>query len=369
MTAPAIDLGEISLAKSEHDHLAESANTPMAPWITFSGSADDSPSGFVRSVQRIGFQQGKARDDEWMADYASTCFQGDALYWYCGLPGDIQGSWKELRSSFLKQYLPVVKGPGRNSNEDPTKPLRTQMLPEALSIPVLPSPAPVVRGIIEVVGHDTDPLGCLSFNGSSGAFVCTDEEEALVVTISQDSHFPTLQINMRTSLATIDSNFPYLGLGLVTWDSQSPNIVPGDLYVDSRTPAPVLSPKCKASADVKNPTGDKIATWTLSACGESRTPALYRRKSDTQTPGQRGAAAVWKYDPTSQELTLQWLMDNDNECSLQAYVHRGSSDNLHVHRSSDVSKVAKYILEDLVRFVFRPVLYSCLSQKRVEFIK
>lgn len=264
----------------------------MAPWITFSGSADDSPSGFVRSVQRIGFQQGKARDDEWMADYASTCFQGDALYWYCGLPGDIQGSWKELRSSFLKQYLPVVKGPGRNSNEDPTKPLRTQMLPEALSIPVLPSPAPVVRGIIEVVGHDTDPLGCLSFNGSSGAFVCTDEEEALVVTISQDSHFPTLQINMasninsfrakitltsvlhiaplqRTSLATIDSNFPYLGLGLVTWDSQSPNIVPGDLYVDSRTPAPVLSPKCKASADVKNPTGDKIATWTLSACGES----------------------------------------------------------------------------------------------------
>ena len=79
------------------------------------GTADDpifkgrTPGGilcedFVRAVRKHAFSERKARDDEYMADYAMTCLTGDALHWSETLPLDVRGDWSLLRPALLAKY-------------------------------------------------------------------------------------------------------------------------------------------------------------------------------------------------------------------------------------------------------------------------
>lgn len=97
---------------------------------------------------------------------------------------------------------------------------------------------------------------------------------------------------------------------------------------------PEPSDSCKESVPVNSNYGSvtkvDFATWRFCACGESEfnlakiaqalistylgeKAALYRRRSPTQLPGARAAAAVWRYNWNTAELTTHWLMDNDSK--------------------------------------------------------
>lgn len=61
---------------------------------------------FVVAVNRYAYKNGKAKDDEWIAEFAGACFTGDALVWYVGLDAEIQDSWRQSRRALLAEYIP-----------------------------------------------------------------------------------------------------------------------------------------------------------------------------------------------------------------------------------------------------------------------
>lgn len=48
--------------------------------------------------------QNRIKDDEWMAQYASTCFADSSLEWYLALEDETQTSWKKLRLALVQRY-------------------------------------------------------------------------------------------------------------------------------------------------------------------------------------------------------------------------------------------------------------------------
>ncbi|KAG9007879.1 hypothetical protein FRB94_013935 [Tulasnella sp. JGI-2019a] len=63
---------------------------------------------FIRSIQDIVFSQGRLRDDDWQADYASTCLEGAAMRWYCDLEDEPRCSWIHLRRGLLPRFPPLL---------------------------------------------------------------------------------------------------------------------------------------------------------------------------------------------------------------------------------------------------------------------
>ena len=60
---------------------------------------------FVRSVRQQALKEGKSRDDEWIADYAATCFTDEAFDWFESLDEDVRLDWKLLRRELLIKYV------------------------------------------------------------------------------------------------------------------------------------------------------------------------------------------------------------------------------------------------------------------------
>lgn len=86
--------------------------------IAFSG---DSGSGkeaedFVQAVRKYAFDRGKQNDNQWTAQFASTCFTGSALRWYEGLPGTVQADWRFLRHALLNRYPAAASTGGGTLN-------------------------------------------------------------------------------------------------------------------------------------------------------------------------------------------------------------------------------------------------------------
>ncbi|KAG8943837.1 hypothetical protein FRC04_002460 [Tulasnella sp. 424] len=65
---------------------------------------------FIAAVVKHAYNQGKLRDDEWIADFAASCFVHDALRWWSWLDEETQGSWKMLRQAMFSRYRPLFHG-------------------------------------------------------------------------------------------------------------------------------------------------------------------------------------------------------------------------------------------------------------------
>ncbi|KAG9025963.1 hypothetical protein FS837_004767 [Tulasnella sp. UAMH 9824] len=339
------------------------------PWIIFGGSQNESSTAFVQSIHRVGFQQGRGRDDGWIAEYAATCFEGDALIWYTELDDEIQESWKKLRASLLRKY-PHVAGVGAPPLFSiPQHAINPPALrPIGLGAPSAgPSHPQGLIGRIEILADYTVLRGYISFDPTSGIDITTDKGKALVISLPQTNSKDVLQLDM---LSVPNRAFPYLGLALLSPQGNDPNVVPNALPgVSSSQPyygspptsysgIPEPSSSCKYAAP-SNPNGATVtvakvpfATWRFCASSKSKTPALSRRRSLVEAAGTRAAAAVWKYNRNTEELTMYWLLDDDTECEVGGYMHKDTSDQLHVHRISDMDMTGGYILEERVRFVF-----------------
>lgn len=180
------------------------APSGSVPWFTFTGKPGESASAFVLSVQRIAFRQGRDRDDAWLADYASTCFDDEALYWYLEQDEESKSSWRKLRSSLLSRY-PATSA---NLTIHTATPSLFTGAPSGSRLITAPTGS---TGRIEVVGHYTEPLGYLSFDHQLGATITADQTQALRVTLPTAQSHPILQIYMVAKI-----NFSSGGLVCLT---------------------------------------------------------------------------------------------------------------------------------------------------------
>lgn len=78
--------------------------------LHFSGPGAKECERFVAAVIKHAYEQGKLRDDAWMADFAATCMAEDALRWWSGLDREIRGSWELLRQAMFSKYQPLFYG-------------------------------------------------------------------------------------------------------------------------------------------------------------------------------------------------------------------------------------------------------------------
>ncbi|KAG9035979.1 hypothetical protein FS837_001791 [Tulasnella sp. UAMH 9824] len=278
---------------------------------------------------------------------------GKDTYFPIALPH--AGKLEKLRANLLLKYPPVAGGgpplllSARQAAIDPP-----------VSASVSPSPASTSHperrvGIIEVLSSHTVALGYLTFDPTSGIDITPDKEKAVIVSFPPGKGSDVLHLDMPNATRRI---FSYLGLSLLVPEGRSQNVVPDMLpgvsiilKPYSQHGIPEASARCKHSTVPDSDRGHHyytvaFATWTFLACGESNKAPPYRRRSQTDVLGTRAAAAVWKYE--EEELKLYWLMDDGTECELGGYVHSDTSDQLHVHRISDMDKTGYYIREDRV---------------------
>lgn len=142
--------------------------------IVFRGSNPDECEDFISAIRGRALAEGKHRDNQWIAYFASSCFVGDALYWYEGLDESIQEDWKLLRPAILERF-------GRKS-QHPASPPSSAMVPTSAMAPTsavataIPTPAaapPGPRGPISSSVSRKGRLKVLSRYGISRGYIGT----------------------------------------------------------------------------------------------------------------------------------------------------------------------------------------------------
>ncbi|KIO32029.1 hypothetical protein M407DRAFT_118691 [Tulasnella calospora MUT 4182] len=306
-------------APAQFDHHQESdifpqSSTPLT-WISFGGAAHESSASFVQSIQRTAFQHNRIRDDRWIAEYASTCFSGDALEWFLELEEETQESWKRLRLAFVRRFPQTPKLAEISTINSPApEPGITAPVAIGTSIPS------TKRGRIEVVGQLAATLGYLAFDPISGISITPSEDQAVTVTLPDPVSPDPCHIQM-VGLPWASGAFPFLGLVQYKYPDSKDNSIPLKVSISYSSISklyygvPLVSPICKSGVlpGPTCPTRPNLATWTWSNCGRSRSSLALLRKSTTPLPTTRATAAVWRYDGKNEDLGITLLMDDKGD--------------------------------------------------------
>lgn len=56
-------------------------------------------------MKQAAFAKGKQRDPQWMADFASVYFDGEALTWLIEMDMEVAGDWTLLQKALASKYL------------------------------------------------------------------------------------------------------------------------------------------------------------------------------------------------------------------------------------------------------------------------
>ncbi|KAG8930524.1 hypothetical protein FRC00_001098 [Tulasnella sp. 408] len=59
---------------------------------------------FIKAIRENALKEGRQRDYEWMADFASIRFEEEALQWFESLGDETQSDWRLLRRAILSRY-------------------------------------------------------------------------------------------------------------------------------------------------------------------------------------------------------------------------------------------------------------------------
>ncbi|KIO16975.1 hypothetical protein M407DRAFT_179533 [Tulasnella calospora MUT 4182] len=86
----------------------------------FTGSDWKECSAFIQRVRAVAWKEGKLRDPDWVADFASLYFSDDALAWYCRLSPDVQENWPKLQAALVERWSPSG---GDDHSEPPNVPV------------------------------------------------------------------------------------------------------------------------------------------------------------------------------------------------------------------------------------------------------
>ncbi|KAG9034507.1 hypothetical protein FS837_002190, partial [Tulasnella sp. UAMH 9824] len=86
--------------------------------LQFRGKDAQECEEFISAVMKHAHDQGKLRDDEWIADLVATCMTHDALRWWSALDEEYQASWKKLRQAMFYRYQPKFYGKSGEEAEE-----------------------------------------------------------------------------------------------------------------------------------------------------------------------------------------------------------------------------------------------------------
>ncbi|KAG8952251.1 hypothetical protein FRC04_004958, partial [Tulasnella sp. 424] len=209
------------------------ATPESVSWLSFYGKKDLSSHDFVQKVQRIAFQQGKQRDDDWVADFAATCFSGEALEWYIGLDEETQTSWRKLRAGLIHQWpIECGKTPNGNTKVDPAH--TPASAPATAPLHSLPrTSSKVSLGSIKVQwdGGETS-LGYVTFDAEGTCIIQQDAALALVVgrPVQLNAATPChMSIEGPEDFKGSIAQTPYLGLSLLRPLGKDPDTVHSEI--------------------------------------------------------------------------------------------------------------------------------------------
>lgn len=59
---------------------------------------------FIFAIRRKAIDAGKSKDNEWLLEFASSCFIGDALRWHIELDDEIAGDWRRLQRAMMLEW-------------------------------------------------------------------------------------------------------------------------------------------------------------------------------------------------------------------------------------------------------------------------
>ncbi|KAG8919377.1 hypothetical protein FRC01_001315, partial [Tulasnella sp. 417] len=97
---------------------------------------------FLRRVRKVAFEKGKHKDGDWMAGYASTCFEGEALKWYEELDEEIRDDWNQLRKALLERFPLASEHSSRPTSEPSSSSNPMNCIPTAPAAPGVDSFGP-----------------------------------------------------------------------------------------------------------------------------------------------------------------------------------------------------------------------------------
>ncbi|KAG8904142.1 hypothetical protein FRC01_008853 [Tulasnella sp. 417] len=72
--------------------------------IRFEGKSAKEAEEFVAAIRGIALKEGKHKDHEWIAFFASSCFVGLALRWFEDLDFEMRCDWDLLRQAILRKW-------------------------------------------------------------------------------------------------------------------------------------------------------------------------------------------------------------------------------------------------------------------------
>lgn len=177
---------------------------------------------WVCAIRQKALSLRRQRDNDWIADFASTCFVGDALRWYEDLDEDTQRDWRKLRLALLAQW----PAPSQRDQAAPPNPqTQSAIIPTPAAAPPVNTDGTRI-GRIRIIATD-NRTGSIAFSGyvsrtinTFGCHVATkDLAEALVVRVESDGAGPS-QLKMENS----SSGLKWLG---VSWAFPQPQMTSG----------------------------------------------------------------------------------------------------------------------------------------------
>ncbi|KIO23822.1 hypothetical protein M407DRAFT_26751 [Tulasnella calospora MUT 4182] len=90
---------------------------PITEDFVFTGIDGLNCHQFIKAVRENALKEGKQRDYEWMADFASIRFEEEALRWFESLEDGTQSDWRVLRRAILSRYAePAYEGAVQNQS-------------------------------------------------------------------------------------------------------------------------------------------------------------------------------------------------------------------------------------------------------------
>lgn len=220
--------------------------------LTFRGTSGQEAEAFVQAVQRRAHAAGKLRDNDWIVDMVSVCFEGDALRWFESLDDKTQGDWKLLKAAILRQFPPGSgagpSSPSANNTDTapptyeaalveiadtpPEGPSVTQLtLQQSMSRPLPPPPpaqpaprAPIIRtGRIRVVSSSKSLCGYVSCKlPAYGCFELTKHQNYGLRVMYDENEAAAGLFNL--TLLDCNSNLEWLG---ISWIQSQPAIMRG----------------------------------------------------------------------------------------------------------------------------------------------
>ncbi|KAG9043142.1 hypothetical protein FS837_009960 [Tulasnella sp. UAMH 9824] len=91
---------------------------PESEVFQFRGKDSQECEEFISAITKHAYNQGKLRDDEWIADLVATCLTHDALRWWSGLDKGTRESWDKLRQAMFSRYQPKFYGKSGEEAEE-----------------------------------------------------------------------------------------------------------------------------------------------------------------------------------------------------------------------------------------------------------